>query len=130
MLYGPFFVQVFVGKAENGIRRAWIEDTGGHGDMMKRCADHVRSMTTYDPLRLKGMHLVDARLLLAKLRGDKCGVFLLKTFGDDSEKATIAREKATAVCAEANTEWKKAKKVHAEIMEKLKKAEQSQQPDR
>ncbi|XP_028409655.1 uncharacterized protein LOC114532367 [Dendronephthya gigantea] len=122
--------QVFVGKADNGIRRAWIEDTGSHGDMMKRCAEHVRSMTTYDPLRLKGISLVDARLVLAKLRGDKCGVFLLKTFGDDSEKAIITKEKAAAVCVEANTEWKKSKKVHAEITEKLKKAKQSQQPDR
>ena len=87
-------------------------------------------MTTYDPLRLKGISLVDARLVLAKLRGDKCGVFLLKTFGDDSEKAIITKEKAAAVCAEANTEWKKSKKVHAEMMEKLKKAKQSQQPDR
>ena len=121
---------MFVGKAENGIRRAWIDDTGGHGDMMKRCADHVRSMTTYEPLRLKGMHLIDARLVLGKLRNDKCGVFLLKTFGDDSEKATIMKEKASAVCGEANAEWKKAKKVHAETMEKLKKAEQSQQQDR
>ena len=121
---------MFVGKAEGGIRRAWIDDNGSHGDMMKRCAEHVRSMTKYDPLRLKGMNLVDARLVLGKLRGDKCSIFLLKTFGDDSEKAIIAREKTTAVCAEANTEWKKAKKVHAEITEKLKKAEQSKQGER
>ena len=121
---------MFIGKAENGIRRAWIEDTVGHGDMMKRCADHVRSMATYEPLRLKGLHLIDARLVLGKLRGDRCGIFLLKTFGDDSEKAAITKEKASAVCAEANAEWKKAKKVHAETTEKLKKAEQSKQQDR
>ena len=55
---------------------------------------------------------------------------MLKTFGDDSEKAVIARDKATAVCAKANAEWKKAKKIHDEMTEKLKKAEQSQQLDR
>ena len=77
--------QVYVGKAENGIKRRWIKDSGSHCEMMKKCLDNVCAMTTYDPLRLEGIQLVDARLALAKVRGEKSALFVIKTFDDDLE---------------------------------------------
>lgn len=122
--------QVFVGTAENGVRGGWIDDSGSHCAMMKKCVDNVRAMTIYDPLRLKGIQLVDVRFALAKIRADKCALFLMETFGDDEHKAAITREKTNAACAEANTELKKAKRAHQEMMKKLSETEQSRQADR
>ena len=80
--------QVYVGKANNGIRRRWI-DGDNHCEMMKKCLDNVFAMTTYDPLRLEGIQLVDARLALAKVRGERTALFVMKTFGDEVEKAKL-----------------------------------------
>ena len=38
--------QVYVGKAENGIKRRWMKDSGNHCEMMKKCLDNVYDMTT------------------------------------------------------------------------------------
>ena len=88
--------QVYVGKANNGIKGRWMKDSGSHCEMMKKCLDNVCAMTTYDPLRLEGIQLVDARLALAKVREkrEKSALFVMKTFGDDLEKAEIAVQKA------------------------------------
>jgi hypothetical protein len=74
-------------------------------------------MTTYDPSTLEGIQLVDARLALAKVRRDhakeyrlmKSGddfpensaLFVIKTFGDDVEKAEIAQQRARVRLDEA-----------------------------
>ena len=79
--------QVYVGKANNGIRGRWTKDKSNHCDMMKKCLDNVNDMETYDPSRLKGIQLVDARLALAKVRREKTALFVMKTFGDEVEKA-------------------------------------------
>ena len=81
--------QVYVGKANNGIRGRWTKDKDNHCQMMKKCLDNVCAMTTYDPLRLEGIQLVDARLALANVRGERTALFVMKTFGDDVEKAKI-----------------------------------------
>ena len=81
--------QIYVGKANNGIRGRWTKDKDNHCEMMKKCLDNVCAMTTYDPLRLEGIQLVDARLALAKVRGERTALFVMKTFGDDVEKAKI-----------------------------------------
>ena len=86
--------QVYVGKANNGIKGRWLDDDSNHCEMMKECLDNVYAMTTYDPMRLEGIQLVDARLALAKVRGEKTALFAIKTFGDDFEKAEIAVQKA------------------------------------
>ena len=86
--------QVYVGKANNGIKGRWLDDDSNHCEMMKKCLDNVWAMTTYDPMRLEGIQLVDARLALAKVRGEKTALFAIKTFGDDFEKAEIAVQKA------------------------------------
>ena len=75
--------QVYVGKTNNGIKGRWLEDSGSHCEMMKKCLDNVWAMTTYDSLRLEGIQLVDARLALAKIRGEKTALFVIKTFGND-----------------------------------------------
>jgi hypothetical protein len=51
-------------------------------------------MTTYDPLRLEGIKLIDARLALAKVREQNTALFVIKTFGDDFEKVEIALQEA------------------------------------
>ena len=89
--------QVYVGKANNGILGRWLKDSDNHCTMIKRCLDNVWAMKTYDPLRLEGIQLVDARPALAKVRGEKTALFVMKTFGDDLEKAEIAVEKAQNV---------------------------------
>jgi hypothetical protein len=61
--------------------------------MMKKCLDNVCAMTTYDPLRLEGIQLVDARLALANVREEKTALFVIKTFGDGVEKSQIAQQK-------------------------------------
>ena len=94
--------QVYVGKANNGIKGRWLEDSGNHCKMMKKCLDNVWAMATYDPMRLEEIQLVDARLALAKVREketeennrEKTALFVIKTFGDDLEKAEVAVQKA------------------------------------
>ena len=81
--------QVYVGKAINGIRGRWTRDSDNHCSMMKKCLDNVCAMTTYDPLRLEGIQLVDARLALAKVRNENTALFVIKTFGDEFEKAKM-----------------------------------------
>jgi hypothetical protein len=88
--------QVYVGESNNGIQGRWIKDSNNHCEMMKKCLDNVCAMTTYDPLRLEGIQLVDARLALAKVREEKTALFVIKTFGDEFEKAEIALQKAKA----------------------------------
>ena len=88
--------QVYVGRAINGIKGRWTRDGDNHCKMMKKCLDNVCAMTTYDPLRLEGISLVDARLTLAKVRREETALFVIKTFGDDVEKAKIAVERAEA----------------------------------
>ena len=81
--------QVYVGKANNGIRGRWTKDSDNHCKMMKKCVDNVCAMTTYDPLRLEGIQLVDVRLALAKVRGEETALFVIKTFGDEVEKTKL-----------------------------------------
>ena len=100
--------QVYVGKANNGIKGRWINDGGSHCTMIKRCLDNVWAMTTYDPLRLEKIQLVDARLALAKVRGEKAALFVIKTFGDDLEKADFAVLEAKASLREAEEKVQKA----------------------
>ena len=105
--------QVYVGKANNGIRGRWTKDKDNHCEMMKRCLDNVCAMTTYDPLRLEGIQLVDARLALAKVRQvteptpalfPKTALFVIKTFGDDVEKAELKLEASYKVITECSQE--------------------------
>ena len=86
--------QVYVGRAINGIQGRWTKDGKNHCEMMKKCLDNVCAMTTYDPSRLEGISLVDARLALAKVRREHTALFVIKTFGKVAEKAEIAKEKA------------------------------------
>ena len=86
--------QVYVGKANNGIYGRWTHDSDNHCEMMKKCLDNVYAMMTYDPSRLEGIQLVDARLVLAKVRGERSALFLIKTFGDDVKKAEMIEQEA------------------------------------
>ena len=81
--------QVYIGKANNGIKGRWLEDGGNHCEKMKECLDTVNAMTTYNPMFFKAIQLVDARLALAKVRGEekeKTALFVMKTFGDDIQE--------------------------------------------
>ena len=80
--------QIYVGETDNGIRKRWTD----HCSKMKNCLDNVCAMTTYDPSKLKEIQLVHARLALAKVRGERTALFVMKTFGDDVEKARLELE--------------------------------------
>jgi hypothetical protein len=83
--------QVYVGKADKGINGRWL---AGHCNYMMKCLKGIRRMKeigTYEPLLLKDIQLVDARLLLAKLRANKnIALFVMKTFGHDIAEAENA----------------------------------------
>ena len=49
--------QVYVGKANKGIKGRWISDSDNHCEMMKSCLNNICAMTNYDPLRMKGIQL-------------------------------------------------------------------------
>ena len=87
--------QVYVGKANHGINGRWLADANSHCKMMKNCLENVQEMTTYDPLRVHGIQLVDARILLAKLREEECALFVMNTYdGDAASENLEADEKA------------------------------------
>jgi hypothetical protein len=117
--------QVYVGRAINGIQGRWTRDSDNHCEMMKKCLDNVCAMTTYDPLRLDGISLVDARLTLAKVRGEHTALFVIKTFGDDVEKAEIAREKVVSLreaekCLLVEKTARRRTKLEAEVAKRRK----------
>ena len=101
--------QVYVGKANNGIKGRWLEDSDNHCQMIKKCLDNVGAMTTYDPMRLEGIQLVDARLALAKVREEEMALFVIKTFGDDLEKAENDVQEAKASLHKAEESLREAK---------------------
>ena len=107
--------QGYVGMAINGIHGRWLESGGSHCEMMKRCLDNVNSMTTYDPIRLQGIQLVDVRLALAKVREEKCALFVLNIFSDEEEL------EAKRAWDEAKKEFEKATKELAETEDNKKK---------
>ncbi|CAB3993248.1 Hypothetical predicted protein [Paramuricea clavata] len=86
--------QVYVGKANNGINGRWLADANSHCKMMKICLGNVQEMTTYEPLRVHGIQLVDARILLAKLRGEQCALFVMNTYNKDAASVLEEDEKA------------------------------------
>ncbi|XP_028406667.1 uncharacterized protein LOC114529119 [Dendronephthya gigantea] len=130
--------QIYIGKANNGIRGRWTKDSDNHCKMMKKCLDNVNAMTTYDPLRLEGIQLVDARLALAKVRRERSALFVIKTFGDDLEKAEMAVKKAEEAYYDAtdseederlDCEWEKATITLANLKKKL-KSEERKKPEK
>lgn len=92
---------VYVGKASKGIEERWIKDSKSHCSLMIKCLNNVLSMPRYQPEILKGIQLVQARLLLAKLRNEnneikeeKPALFLVKTYdGKEAEKDLKCEEK-------------------------------------
>ena len=86
--------QIYVGRANNGIRGRWTKDGRNHCHMMKKCLDNVCLMTNYDAsiMRNDKIQLVDARLALAKVREERTALFVMKTFGDEVEKDKLKIE--------------------------------------
>ncbi len=87
--------QVYVGRTNKGIKGRWTGAGNNHCEKMKKCLDNVCDMTTimtYDPSRLEGITLVDARLVLAKVRGKKTALFVIKTFGESSSETSEDEE--------------------------------------
>ncbi len=87
--------QVYVGRTNKGIKGRWTGGGNNHCDKMKKCLDNVCDMMTimtYDPSRLEGISLVDARLVLAKVRGEKTALFVIKTFGESSSETSEDEE--------------------------------------
>jgi hypothetical protein len=83
--------QVYVGKADKGINGRWL---AGHCKNMMECLESIRRMKevgTYEPLLLKDVQLVEARLVLAKLRANEnSALFVMKIFRRGIAKAENA----------------------------------------
>ena len=67
------------------------------------------AMSTYDALRLDGIQLVDARLLLKMLErknetDKRCALFLMKIF-DDKKKLDDEEKKHIRGCMENEPRW-------------------------
>ena len=85
--------QVYVGQAEKGIRKRWVEDSSSHCKNMELARNVMCNMMNYDPETLKGLQLVDLRFLLHKannLEGDNCGLFLMSLY----QHATLSESEA------------------------------------
>jgi hypothetical protein len=82
--------QVYVGRTEKGINERWLAKAG-HCKKMMKCLKDIRRMKevgTFEPLLLKDVQLVQARLVLAKLRANEnSALFVMQTFGHDIEEA-------------------------------------------
>ena len=83
--------QVYVGESNHGILGRWTKDRKNHCEMMKKCLDNVCDMTNYNAsiMRDDEIQLLHARLALAKVRGERTALFVIKTFGDDVEKVGL-----------------------------------------
>ena len=115
--------QVYVGKTNKGIKGRWTGSGNNHCYRMKKCLDNVCDMMTvmtYDPLTLKRISLVQARLALAKVRGEKTALFVIKTFGDEapeessSETSEDEESDATDPLTEAEKWHREGKRVDNE----------------
>ena len=79
----PSETQVYIGKAQNGIKERWSESGTAHSKRMEFARDVMCNMLSYDPTALLREQLVDLRLLLHKAcnpDGSKIGLFIM---GDD-----------------------------------------------
>ncbi|CAB4005408.1 Hypothetical predicted protein [Paramuricea clavata] len=89
--------QVYVGKADRGMNGRWL---AGHCKNMMECLESIRTMRevgTYEPLLLKDVQLIEARLVLAKLKANEnSALFVMKTFNHGIAEAknafTLAQE--------------------------------------
>ena len=124
--------QVYVGKANKGIHGRWTNDKDNHCETMKKCLDNVYAMTTYDPMKLKRIQLVEARLALAKVRDVRSALFVIKTFGDDVKKAEmIEREAEKAFQASHGKERsRRIREMHKATANKNKKMEEKSRSDK
>ena len=78
--------QVYVGKAKNGIKDRWLTSPSSHCHNMKKCLSVFREKKTYNAKLVSNVQLVDAVLLLEKLKENKnSALFLMQTFGDEEE---------------------------------------------
>ena len=87
--------QVYVGKADKGINGRWL---AGHCGNMMDCLKDIHRMKQvgmYEPP--KDVQLVEARLVLAKLRANEnSALFVMKTFGHDIAAAENTLNSAQA----------------------------------
>ena len=78
--------QVYVGKAKNGIKDRWLTSSSSHCHMMKKCLSVFRDVKTYNAELVSDVQLVDAVLLLEKLKDNaKSALFLMQTFDGEEE---------------------------------------------
>ena len=93
--------QVYVGKAMNGIKDRWLTNGSSHCRKMKNCLDAFRDNETYNAKLVSDVQLVDAVLLLEKLKGNaNSALFLMKTFDGkkklrDAEKSNIVGKRSS-----------------------------------
>ena len=62
--------QVYVGQANKGIKNRWLTSSSSHCHKMKKCLSVFRDVKTYNAELVSDVQLVDAVLLLEKLKGN------------------------------------------------------------
>ena len=78
--------QVYVGKANNGIKNRWLTGPNSHCHNMKKFLSVFRDVKTYNAELVSDVQLVDAVLLLEKLKGNtNSALFLMQTFDSTKE---------------------------------------------
>ena len=80
--------QVYVGKANKGIKNRWLTSPSSHCHNMNKCLSVFREVKTYNAELLSDVQLVDAVLLLEKLKRPehaKSALFLMQTFAGGKE---------------------------------------------
>ena len=78
--------QVYVGKANKGIKNRWLTSPSSHCRKMKRCLSVFHDKKAYNAELVSDVQLVDAVLLLEKLKGNtNSALFLMQTFDGGKE---------------------------------------------
>ena len=94
--------QVYVGQANKGIKNRWLTSSSSHCHKMKKCLSVFRDVKTYNAELVSDVQLVDAVLLLEKLKGNaNSALFLMKTFDRtkelrDAERRNIVGKKMSS----------------------------------
>ena len=100
--------QVYVGKADGGIEYRWIKNANSHSEQMMKCAQNICKMRkSFDVSRLDGIQLVDARLLLAKIKKEEHALFLIQTFDTKEDLLKAEKRHRDGVLERRRRKWKK-----------------------
>lgn len=96
--------QIYIGCADNGIKKKMLEDEDAHCSKMVKVFKEVLNMETFKTTGI-GL-LVELRLLLAIARQEPFALFALNTFEDQRDMGKEAHDLVIqALCLDSNEIW-------------------------